>query len=114
MGVKVGRLDRRVIIMANNPTPTASGGSKDGGWSSIASTRGYLRKTSGNKAASFGDIMLGSTHELFVRFQQSIKDNMRADNRILIDDERTFKVSSFEFLEEERRWIKINLTELTK
>lgn len=114
MAVKVGRLDRRVVMQANNPTATASGGSKDGDFSSYATTRGYLKHDSGSKAPSFGDIMLGSDWTLWVRFQQGIEDNLRADNRILIDGTRLFKVKSFELLQEERRFFKIRLEQLTK
>jgi len=114
MALTIGKMDRRVVMQGNNPTVTATGGQVDGDFSTYANTRGYLRRKSGNKAIVFGDIALNNSWELYVRFQINIQQNLRADNKIIIDISRVFKVEGFELIEEDRMYYRIDLTEQTK
>lgn len=64
-------------------TPAAQGQGNKDGYSLLLTTKGYLRKASGNKSLSFGDISTESTYMLTTRYQATIEQNLGASMKII-------------------------------
>lgn len=107
--MQIGKLDKVVNFYTNTPFATNSGGAVDS-YSLFCTTRGKLKKQSGNKSLSFGDIALESSYNLTVRYEALLATYLRVDNIITIDT-RAFKLSSIEQDEERRMWYKLSLNE---
>lgn len=102
----IGKFDKVVALQKN--TPTGQGAGLVDSYSTYVTTRGYLKKKSGNRGVSFGEILGNDSYTLFVRYQTAIATYLRTDNKVIIDS-KTFTVDSFELVDEEKKYYKINL-----
>lgn len=102
----IGKFDKVVAIQKNTPADQGAGALDS--YSTYCTTRGYLKKTSGSRSVSFGEITGGNSYTLWVRFQTTIESNIRMDNKIIIDG-RTFTIDSFELVDEEKKYYKFTL-----
>ena len=104
--MEVGNLNKVVVFKTN--TPTAQGAGAKDSYSTLLTTRGRLRKLSGARAFSFGELTENSSYELITRYQQDIEDNIKMNMRIEIDG-KAYTVDSFELNEEKKRYYTIIL-----
>lgn len=102
----IGELKEIVTFKKNTPS-TLGAGAKDS-YSTLLTTRGRLRKKSGNRTLSFGSIDEHNQWELIVRFQTALETNLRMDVKIEIGG-RTFTINSFEKIGEKNFYYVFNL-----
>ena len=106
--MEVGRLNKVVTFKSNTPTDKGAGAADS--YATLLTTRGYLKKSSGSRGFSFGELSESSSWILITRYQQDIEDNLRMDMKLEIDG-RTFTVTGWEKMEEKRFYYEIQLSE---
>lgn len=77
----VGKMKTAVSFYTN--TPAAQGQGNKDNYNLLVSTKGYLRKSGGNRAFSLGDISTESTYLLTIRYQAVIEQNLGASVKII-------------------------------
>lgn len=95
-----------VHFLENNATTSATterdvvttGGLNDN-YSLLLTTRGRLRKKSGNRGLDLGLIESKETYELICRYQNALESDLQVDVKILIDG-KLFTISSWEKIDE--------------
>lgn len=104
MGVRdfnIGQLRSVVTFEKNTPGVKGAGFSDD--YTELLNTRGRLRKRSGNRGLSFGQIMLDSGFELIVRAEDALNTalsvNPAATLRIVVDG-KIYTITSYEKVEQ--------------
>ena len=105
--INIGELKEIVIFKQN--TPTALGAGQKDAYTTLLTTRGKLRKKSGNRTLSFGTLEESNSWELIVRFQSLLETNLRLDVKVQIGS-RLFTINSFEKVGEKRFFYVINLS----
>lgn len=109
MGMKkIGPLHKIVVFKQNTPGDLGAGAADS--YATLLTTRGALRKQSGNRVLSFGEIAENNRYELFVRVQSALETVLKVNMRIEIGT-RVFIVDSFEKVEEKRWYYKITMNE---
>lgn len=106
MVLKIGQMRSSVQFLVNVPTAAATttreavttGGLNDV-YSVLLTTRGRLRKKSGNRSFMMGLIEIKESYELICRFQSTLESNLRVDNKVLIDS-KTYTLNSWEKIDE--------------
>jgi hypothetical protein len=104
----IGKMDKVCELLQNTPIAQGVGGQDS--YSVLLTTRGYLKKSSGNRALQFTDISINDSWSLIVRKQNQMVNNLRRDMKWRIDN-RTFTIDSWEDIEEEHFYYKFYLTE---
>ncbi len=102
----VGELNKIVVFKSNTPT-TQGAGAKDG-YSTLLTTRGRLRKLSGARNLTFGELVESSSYELKVRYEQTLADNIKRNMKVEIDG-KIYTIDSVEQVEEKRKYFLIAL-----
>ncbi len=100
---------RQVVRMLKN-VPTDSGAGAIDHYGVIVTTRGLLRKQSGNRALSFAEIINSEGYEIWLRQEADITNNLRVDNKFLIDG-LVYSMDSWELVNEVKFYyrIKVNI-----
>lgn len=80
----IGLFRERVAFRKNVPPSDDSGG-EDDNYSTFLTTRGYLRKTSGNRTLEASQAVNNSTYELWVRYQDALANEIKPSLRAIID-----------------------------
>ncbi|MBL0268109.1 MAG: head-tail adaptor protein [Chitinophagaceae bacterium] len=104
----VGQLNKVVVFKENTPSNLGAGGADS--YSTLLTTRGSLKKLSGSRSLSFGELVESNSYEMITRYQDDIKDNIRMDTKIEIES-RTFTINSFEKIGEKRFYYRFVLSE---
>lgn len=102
----IGKLIHRVIFYVNSPT-AAGAGFKDS-YSTLLTTRGYLRRKSGSRNLSFGAIQNQTSCELYVRYQTLLENNLRSDVKISVNG-KLYTIESWEKVEEKAFYYKFEI-----
>jgi hypothetical protein len=80
----IGKMRSSVRFCINTPTAQGAGGTDNYGV--LLTTRGWLRKSSGNRSLVFGEIAAQSSFVLMVRYQQAITANISISTKLIIDN----------------------------
>jgi len=90
--------------------PTDSGAGAVDHYGVIVTTRGSLQKQSGNRALSFAEIINSEGYEIWLRQEADITNNLRVDNKFLIDG-LVYSMDSWELVNEVKFYyrIKVNI-----
>lgn len=89
----IGQLKQVVRFDKNIPTPLGAGFADV--YTTLLTTRGHLKKVSGQRANSFGDVEHVDRFDLYVRYQTDLDENLRTDTKIVID-EKTYTIQTYE------------------
>lgn len=103
----IGKM-RDVCVLKSNATTDLGAGGLDN-YVALLTTRGYLKKASGGRGVSFGDIAIGNTHTLIVRKSSQMTGSLRRDSKWEIKG-RTFTINDYEEMEDPH-YYKFSLTE---
>lgn len=98
----------KVEMLKNVPTDATTGGAIDH-YGIIVTTRGRLRKSSGNRALTFGEIINDESYELIMRYQQAIENDLRIDTKFLING-LVYTIDSWEKFEEINFYYRIKMS----
>ena len=90
-------------------TPAVEGAGFVDNYATLLSCRGYLRKRSGTRVLSEGEVSFQDSFELITDFIQNLYDNLRSDLKVIINS-RTYTVDSWEQMEEKRFYLKFQLS----
>jgi len=104
----VGQLNKVVVFKTNTPSTLGAGAADS--YSTLLTTRGSLKKLSGSRSLSFGELVESNSYEMITRYQSSIASNVRMDTKIEIEG-RTFTINSFEKTGEKRFYYRFVLSE---
>lgn len=104
----VGKMDKVVLFRKNNSAALGAGAQDS--YADLLTTRGALKKVRGNTGISFGDILTNDAYTLIVRKQSLLESNLSNSLRIFIEG-RSFKVDSWENIEEDHFYYRFNITE---
>lgn len=104
-----------VEFLVNNATTAATTdraaievAGKNDNYVSLLTTRGRLRKKSGDRSLLAGLIESKETFELICRFQTTLESSLRSDVKIVIDG-KIYTISSWEKIDEIKHWYKFLL-----
>lgn len=101
----IGEMKQVVAFLENNPTDSTTGGAYDH-YTTLLTTRGRLRKSSGSRSLSFGEILNQEQYELICRFQTALV--IRIDMKVGIDG-GVYTISSWEKIDERRFYYRFKL-----
>jgi hypothetical protein len=104
----IGNMDKVVLFRTNSGAQLGAGGQD--AYTDLLTTRGSLKKVSGRTGLSFGDILTSDTWTLIVRVQSALTAALSNSLRISIDS-RSFKVDSWEDVNEDHFYYKFTITE---
>lgn len=104
---QIGEMRSKVEMLKNVPTDATTGGAIDH-YGIIVTTRGRLRKRSGQRDLSFGDIVDAESYELTMRYQVDIENNLRIDTKFLING-LVYSINSWELFQEVKFYYKVNI-----
>lgn len=104
----IGEMDAICRLMANNPNPLGAG--NQDAYTVLLSTRGKLRKRSGNRASVTADIIIQNSWTLTVRKQNALVQALRPDLKWEIRGE-WYTVQTWEDLKEDHRFYVFELTQ---
>ena len=90
-------------------TPVVEGAGFVDSYAMLLSCKGYLRKRSGVRVLSEGEVSFQDSFELITDFIQNLYDNLRSDLKVIINS-RTYTVDSWEQMEEKRFYLKFQLS----
>lgn len=105
----IGQMKKVCTLLINTGQTSTTGGGTDS-YSSGPTTRGYLKRDSGDRGQQFGDIVGQNTWTLIVRVQAQITVNLGMGVKWLIDNKR-FTVQSWEDINQEGFYYKFKLTQ---
>lgn len=103
----VGNMDKVVVFKQNAPTALGAG-NKDG-YSTLLTTRGYLKKSVGSRNSGFSDILGDSSYFLTVRKQAALTAALKMSLKVEIEN-RTYTIQGWEDIEEEHFYYRFSLT----
>lgn len=98
----------RVQMLKNVPTDATTGGAYDN-YGIIVTTRGRLRRSSGNRALTFGEIINDESYELILRYQQAIENDLAINTKFLING-LVYSIDSWEKFEEINFYYRIKMS----
>ena len=98
----------KVLFKQNTPTSLGAGG-KDV-YTDLVETKGELKKLSGSRNLSYGEIVEDNRWELKVHYQSTIADNVKVNGKIVIDG-AWYTINSMEKVELKNRYYKFILTQ---
>ena len=104
----LGQFDKVVIFKTN--TPSTSGAGYSDSYATLLTTRGRMRRLSGSRSFSFGDIQETNTWELTTRYQSSLASNLSTSLKAEIDSV-TYTVTAWENIDEKKQYFRITLSE---
>jgi len=105
---EIGKLRQIVRFEKNSPTQLGAGKKDD--YDILCTTRGMLRKKRGNRSQSFGEALLESQWELFVRFENTLTNDLGKSVKVVIDN-MFFTIDSFELIDQKLRYYYFVLNE---
>lgn len=101
----IGKMRQTGILKQNHPVANSSGG-EDDNYTTVLTTRGWLRKDSGNINLLTGQITLTKTYTWICRFQQAITVNV--DTTWFIGGQE-YVLEDYELIDEIKHLYKFNL-----
>lgn len=102
----------RHVISFENPTKTANlSGGNDEAYTSFVTTRGLVKKRDGFRGLSDGYDGIVNTYEVECFWRGDIENNVTRDTRIIYEN-RSFRVETWERVNEERFKMKFTVTEI--
>ncbi len=104
----IGKMDKVCVLKQNTPG-TLGAGAVDS-YATLLTTRGWLRKSSGNRSLSFGDLVGNDSWKLTVRKENALVNNLRHDLKWVIDG-RTFTIQTWTNVGERSFYYEFELTE---
>lgn len=115
--VTIGKLDKRVKFETCdlvNLNPVTGGGNVEV-WGDLLTTWGSLKKSNGNRALDYGEIVENNTYTLYTYYQTALFNALHNDAvakvRIIIDDSRKFTIVTWEKVGEKTMFLKFTLNE---
>lgn len=106
----IGMMRSIVKFEANTPTDTNDGGEEEF-YTEFLTTRGYLKKRNGYRSLEQGDMVLNSGYSMICRFQTALENQLNTDVRIVMDNNRVFRIESWEVYDEIKHLYKFDLNE---
>lgn len=94
----IGQMRSRVIFFSNTPAKNDTGGLTDV-WSELLTTRGRLRRASGQKMNEQGEIVFSKDYELICRYQNALQIDTKM--KVQIDDDN-YRIRDYRLLDEIR------------
>lgn len=95
----------KVVAFKSNSASALGAGLADS-FSTYCTTRGRLRRLSGSRGLSFGEMVGNDSFELTVRRESLLDTNLSLSNKVLIDSV-TYTIDSIEKIEEKRFYYKL-------
>ena len=106
--MSAGSLHKVVVFKSN--TATTLGAGKADSYSTLLTTRGELKKLSGNRSLSFGEMFQTNAFELTVRYDSVLSAALRMDMKIEIEG-KTYTINSWEKVGEKKFYFKMIINE---
>ena len=97
----------KIVVFKSNAATTLGAGKADN-YSTAVTTRGSLKKLSGNRSLSFGEMFQSSQYELMVRYDSSL--TLRVDMKVEIES-KTYSINSWQKVGEIKFYYKLIITE---
>lgn len=104
-----------MVFKLNTPTTAATSnreaittGGQNDVYATLLTTRGRLRKNSGNRGLDFGLIASEDSYELICRFQSGIAAELRVNQKVMVDKD-TYTIQSWEVLDQISHWYRFKL-----
>lgn len=104
----IGKFTKTVVFQNN--TQVAQGAGYADSYSNLLTTKGYLKTNSGGRGLNAFEVTSDVTFELWVRYQSTLETNLSVKMRVVIDSVN-YTVSSWEKIEEKRKYYKLIITE---
>lgn len=111
----IGQMRSHVVFKLNTPTTAATSnreaittGGQNDVYATLLTTRGRLRKNSGNRGLDFGLIASEDSYELICRFQSGIAAELRVNQKVMVDKD-TYTIQSWEVLDQISHWYRFKL-----
>ena len=104
----IGKMDKVCTLKQNTPG-TLGAGAVDS-YATLLTTRGWLRKSSGNRSLTFGDLVGTDSWKLTVRKQAAITANLRHDLKWEINS-RTYTIQTWKETGVSDMYYEFDLTE---
>lgn len=96
-----------VVFKSNTPTVTPTRGGKDA-YSTLLTTRGRLRKESGDRALSFAMISGQDSYILTCRFQSALESGLKVNGKVTVDGQE-FTIASWKKIDQVNHWYEFRL-----
>lgn len=103
----IGKMDQVVAFQTNSPAASGSGNRDI--YTTVLTTRGYLKSGGGSRDGSYQDIAGNENWTLVVRKQTALVAILGMSLKVLING-KTFTVQHFEDVEQEHFYYKFSLT----
>lgn len=94
----IGQMRSKIIFYSNTPVKNDTGGLADN-WSELLTTRGRLRRASGQKVNEQGEIVFSKDYELICRHQNDLQIDTKM--KVQIDNEN-YRIKDFRLVDEIR------------
>lgn len=102
----IGKLNKRVTFKIN--IPEALGAGYADSYFDLITVWCSLKKSTGNKGVSFGEVNVTSSYTLLIRYQSYIESNLRGDVKAVIDG-KSYSIEDWELIEEKDFYYKIKV-----
>lgn len=99
----VGQLKEIVLFEFNYPTDLGAG--KADAYYELLTTRGYLKKRSGQRSFETGEVINKQSFELWIRYAAYLESHLRTDLRITING-KVYTIDTWEKIEEKNFYFK--------
>lgn len=107
----IGNMDKVVTFYVNTPTDAGAGGNNDG-YSAALTTRGFLKKQSGDRNSQLYDLAISNTWYLTVRKQNALSAILSPSLKVGVQGkEGLFTVQSWEDVQEDHFYYKLTLSQ---
>ena len=103
----IGKMDAACELLQNTPVSLGAG-NKDQ-YAILLTTRGYLKKMSGNRTGGLADIALDNSWTLIVRKQAALVNALRADLKWRIGG-KVYTIQTWEDVNEDHFYYKFTLS----
>lgn len=104
----IGKMRQLIILNTVGTIPTGTGGATDG-TSPLKTIRGRMRRKSGSRELSFGDIVSAEQWELKVRYSDEISGLLAPNMRITYNG-KLYTMNGWTLVEEKQAYYLIDLT----
>lgn len=94
----IGQFKETVVIEQNNPTQMGAGWVDV--WSTLVTTKGFLRKLRGDRSLQSGEIFEDNAYELWIRYQPTLESNLSILKLRVIIGGKQFRIHSIEKIDQ--------------
>lgn len=104
----IGLLKEIVTFKFNYPATLGAGFSDN--YFDLLTTRGYLKKRTGQRSFESGEVLNKGTYELWIRYAAYLESYLRSDIKIVINS-REYTIETYEKIDEQNFYFKFIINE---